>query len=855
MGLTLSARLALTLAAFLTATALCAQSVQVAPGPEYRASGWHELWFGHGYRDLWTTPATFAVLDLAHEAGGLTPVRQVGQLQTAALALKGTDGRSYTFRSLEKEPERVLPIAWRDTWPARITRDLTSSTHPAAAVILPRLADAAQVPNTHPRLVAMPDDPALGQFRKTFGGRLGTFEVYPTPGPDGTGFLGATALLSTQQLWQQWLAGPANRVDSRAFLRARILDLFVHNYDRHRGQWRWARIAGKPLLVPVPEDPDMCFLRYDGLALSMIRNMYAKLPIFEPKYPGRLDGVLTSGSEVDRWLLTDLDRSAFRQEAAEVKRRLTDVVIDEAARSMPPEWHAIDGPRLTSALRRRRDALVQYIDRVYLYLARAVDVHATDRDELVSIRHDADGSVQVTLALLEAGRAHDPYFKRRFVPDETHDIRIYLHGGNDRVVAEGGHNSIDVKIIAGAGTDAIDDRQGGGSQVWAGEGRIQVLRGPGTDERQSPWVNPAPVEDAPWLEPRNFGHWTMKEPKLWWSPDLDVLLGAGLTRTGWGFRKYPYASMQTVQGLFSTGEQSGLIDYVGIFRKADSGFSGRIWAHGSGIDHFNFFGFGNETPHVHRELYRTKQTTYSVSPALRYEAGQNLLLSAGGDVRYSDSVTSGVSVLGQLHPYGVGKFGTVGLRAAVEFDSRGRGTDRSLVEIGGSSEEVRPQISGLRLRGAAFYRPAVWDVKSGYGGIEGMLAGYVGSRTVVLAMRVGGRQVYGQYPWFDAAFLGGPSDRGFRFQRFAGDSSLYGSAELRLWLGKVGSNVLPLRLGLFGFADTGRVWLEGETSDRWHDSYGAGLLFQPISTPLIFRARVAHSADGAVFYLGSGFAF
>ena len=60
---------------------------------------------------LWpdSTPFEAPVLDLATEAGGLEPVRQVGGLQTAGLALRGADGRSYTFRSLHKEPERLLP--------------------------------------------------------------------------------------------------------------------------------------------------------------------------------------------------------------------------------------------------------------------------------------------------------------------------------------------------------------------------------------------------------------------------------------------------------------------------------------------------------------------------------------------------------------------------------------------------------------------------------------------------------------------------------------------------------------------------------------------------------------------------
>ena len=65
-----------------------------------------------------------------------------------------------------------------------------------------------------------PDDPALGEFRKTFGGTVGTFDEYITPGYEGI-----TEVVSSSDLWTKWReGGPGNRVDSRAFLKARLFD-------------------------------------------------------------------------------------------------------------------------------------------------------------------------------------------------------------------------------------------------------------------------------------------------------------------------------------------------------------------------------------------------------------------------------------------------------------------------------------------------------------------------------------------------------------------------------------------------------------------------------------------------------
>src|SRR5512139_2327450 len=152
---------AIAVAAVMLASVASGQETKVVTvGPEYAAGGAQRFWLGSGYRDLWTTPVALPVLDLKKEAGGLTPVRQVGQAQSVGLALKGADGRAYTFRSLHKEPERMLPEPLRDTLLGKIAKDLTAGTHPAAGVISPQFAEAAGIPHTSVRLVVMPDHPA-----------------------------------------------------------------------------------------------------------------------------------------------------------------------------------------------------------------------------------------------------------------------------------------------------------------------------------------------------------------------------------------------------------------------------------------------------------------------------------------------------------------------------------------------------------------------------------------------------------------------------------------------------------------------------------------------------------------------
>ena len=161
------------------------------------------------------------MLDLAAFAGGLTPVRQVGSMQSIGLALQGRDGRSYTFRTTDKDPTRILPPEWAGTVPAKLFQDSTTANHPGVGFVVPPLAQAAGVLHATPRYVFMPDTPALGEFRTTFGGKPGTLEEYPQAAAGGRpGFAGAEEIVSTSEVWTRSLQGAGTRVDTRAVVRA-----------------------------------------------------------------------------------------------------------------------------------------------------------------------------------------------------------------------------------------------------------------------------------------------------------------------------------------------------------------------------------------------------------------------------------------------------------------------------------------------------------------------------------------------------------------------------------------------------------------------------------------------------------
>ena len=163
----------------------------------------------------------------------------------------------------------------------------------------------------------------------------------------------------------------------------------------------------------------------------------------------------------------------------------------------------------------------------------------------------------------------------------------------------------------------------------------------------------------------------------------------------------------------------------------------------------------------------------------------------------------------------------------------------------------------------SFFVPKAWDVTASFGGVDGSIAGYLGNQTLVLATRVGGRVLWGRYPWFESASISGDGGgiasagdvRGYYDGRFRGDSSLYGNAELRWWIGSRKKAVLPIRWGLTAFCESGRVWYEDEESKKWHTGYGVGLLLQLIGTPMTVGGSMANGSEGVKFYFAGGYSF
>ena len=97
-------------------------------------------------------------------------------MQTKSLRLTDSKGNEYSLRSVEKFPDNTLPEEFRETIIKDAVVDGISASYPFAALSIPVLSDAADVPYAKPRLVFIPDDPQLGYYRDEFKNKLAIFE-------------------------------------------------------------------------------------------------------------------------------------------------------------------------------------------------------------------------------------------------------------------------------------------------------------------------------------------------------------------------------------------------------------------------------------------------------------------------------------------------------------------------------------------------------------------------------------------------------------------------------------------------------------------------------------------------------
>ena len=827
-------------------------TVVVQAGSDYAAGGFHRKMLGDNYRDVWTTPIKVPVLDLRSFAGGIRPLKLGGGKQAKSLRFVTRDSAEYVFRPVHKTMV-VLPEQFKGTIIWSIFLDQGSASHPTSAAAAVPMEDAAGVLHANPVLVVMPDDPVLGEFRKDFAGVLGWIEEYPSVPKDAPAFANAAEVIDSDELLERLNKDPQTHVDARAFLTVVLMDMLLGDNDRHPGQWKWARLQkGKESpWEPIPRDRDKVLVSYEGTLLNLARVAQPSLVKFGPVYPSPT-ALFRNAIEFDRRLLGTLDKSVWDSVAKRLQRTITNSLIDRALTAMPPEY-AASSRAIAQKLKSRRDRLPQVADRYYGILWNATDIHGTDADDQASVVRSTDGWIEVRI---RSGKG-DPYFYRRFDPRETSEIRVYLHDGNDSaIVTDAVRSSIPVRIVGGNGNNVLADVSSVAGRhnptrlydVGSVKG-VKYAKDTVAEKKDEDLTINTYFNRRPWVRAYNTLIPPIPDRGTSMKPILGVKTGRGLgvvPRIGiahytYGFRTVPYASMWKAELAYATTNR------FEIATAMDKRFEGSdvhipVEAKATQIEVVQFHGFGNDMPDLHGRFYDVKQTQWSFHPSVGLSLNPESEISFGPIVRYTNTDSAVVRFISGQRPYGFPRFGQAGLQLKGHYETR-------VVP-----DTMKPRAT-FDLAASGY--PGIWDAKNAYQSVAGSVATFITVRAPkkpVIALRGGGKKLFGDFPYFDAAFLGGTSSlRALHRQQLAGDASLYGNAELRYPIAQF-PLILPLDVGALAFVDAGRVYVDGDSPGGWHSSTGAGFWVGFINPGTNLNVLFTNHSDHRVL-TSLGFAF
>jgi hypothetical protein len=816
-----------------------ARADTVELGERYRA-GWLQRFFlGAHWREAWTTPIEVPVLDLDAFDGGLKPDRLGGGLETNNLHFKSGNGRTWALRSVDKDPARVFDEATRKSVIGDLYQDETSTAYPVGALILPPLLEAAGVFHVTPMLVRLPDDPKLGEFRK-FAGMIGLLEERgekKLPGVD--------KVEDTTSLFQRLEQRADERIDARAYLRARLVDVLVGDWDRHIDQWRWVRLDHS--WQPVPRDRDQAFSKFDGIIPSVAEYYVPQLTTFGAAHPP-VEKLTFSGRFTDRRFLVGLSRADWEAVAKELAGKLTDAVISQAVHRVPPPLYAQSGAALEQALRARRDELPAVAMDYYRLLAREVDIYGTEGADEFKLHRLADGSLEV-----EVLSGTEKLFHRAFLATETSEIRLYTLGGKDRVEVSG-EPGIRIRVVAPKRDVEI-----------VGQG-VEVYE-PGPDAKPSKGSDQRFGEMAALREhyqpARDWGHDLYFFPQISFDPTRGLVAGATAKLTNYGFELDPFSSQMSFGAAYSTGTNRPRLEYGGDFRTR-SPVRGLVYIAYSGMDVGKFFGIGNETQRAgnleESGFYNVRQGITTIKPMIEVPIAGPLHGRLGGLFKHASNADDG-GVLLATQPEGAGGMSLASGEADLLLDTR---------------DGVFPARRGISLFASGRYTPQAFSNPAAFTKARARLAATIDGHLLTdfeFDLHLAGEHIWGAYPFFEAAAVGGaagasPPDltggstgnvlRGYDLNRFTGDSAVAADATLQVALGRI-STVVPLRYGLTALADVGRVFVAGESSNKWHPAVGGGVWMGVFVTGLdlqfatLINATVLHSDEGTTFYLFSNF--
>lgn len=827
----------------------------------------HKWLWGERYRKYYGTKVKAPTVLLDTLYGGLSVLRKGGGNQSSSLRLRHLDGRQFVMRDLRKSAERYLQAMtfkeqyiigqFEGTYTEKLISDLYTGAHPYAPFTIATLSDAVDLYHTNPKLFYVPKQPALKQFNSDFGGGLYMIEEHVSEGhSELAGFGSATKIESTYDLIKKIRKDEKYRIDAETYIRARLFDMLIGDWDRHIDQWRWAAFddgSGGKLFKPIPRDRDQAYSRWgDGFILGLGSKTVPVLRIFEG-FGEEIRSVKGFNSSprtfaLDMAVLSETTMEQWHQQARFIQEKIDEATIDEALNGFPKEVRDETVATIKKTLLARKKNLVNTADEYFGIMNRYSVITGTDKDDYYSVRSTEKGGLKVVAHRIKNGEKKDLFFSKTYQPEHTKEVWIYGLDDNDVFDVDTPSSKIKLRIIGGQNNDTYKIKEN------ARKIHIYDFK---TKKNTYDEAHGGKIHKLDDYETNTYVFQKIKAsskqilPMLGFNPDDGYIIGLTGTYTFNGLRKNPFTQQHKFNAGFYFATNGFDLGYKGefanIFDNVNLELNTKLTSPNFSV---NFFGFGNETENNDDELgfdfNRVKIRTIKFAPSLVWRGRLESKVRLG--VSYEDIEVEDTEdrFINQFY-----------VANGEENEQRFFGVDAEY-SYSNSDNEAFPTLGmGFSLHGG--YTVNLSDSNRTFGFVVPSLS--VDHRLspdgrLVLATKIKGHFNIGNgYEFYQGASIGANNGlRGFRFQRFTGKTAYFQSTDVRYGFRKSQTGILPVTPGVFGGFDYGRVWFPGDSSKKWHNSFGGGFFVNGADL-LSATIGLFNSSDGLRFAFGLGFGF
>lgn len=830
---------------------------------EVKKSKIYQSMWGDHYRYVYGTDIKVPVATLDTLMGGFTIDRQGGGQVTRSLRLIDKEGKRYSLRAMRKSVTQFLQKGvfkytyleggFDDTFTEDILSDFYTSSYPYAFLAVGTLADAIGVYHANPKLYYIPKHLALGKYNESFGDEIYFLEERPgKEHKDEVTFGKPDDIESTDDLLSKLRKDEKYEMDEEHYIRTRLFDMILGDWDRHSDQWRWARFDTKngKEYRPIPRDRDQVFSNYDGILMDVVKFVVPLVRKFQV-YDGELKKVRwinLSGLPLDRTLTQNSGKEIWIEQAKYIKENLSNATIEKAFTNLPDNLKDETIEKIKRNLKLRRDNIEDIANRYYTYLSKHVIITGTDKDDLFEIFRE-EGKTTIKVSRIKGNKKQKPYSSRSFIANETKEIWIYGLDDDDRFVVKGkGSNLIKIRIIGGQNNDTYTIENGRKIKIYDHKSKPNTIEKKGGAKFILSNIYDYNVYDYK----KYVGKTNTVTPFIGFNPDDGLNINITDTYTINGFKNNPYHSKHRFKAAYYFQTEGYDLSYSGEFVNALGNWNFLIDAvYTSENFAQNFFGFGNNTFNLDDEL------------GLDYNRVKLGIWSFGLGVSKRDRYGSEFSVKAAFEGIEVqdtqDRFITSGLDFVTVdpvFFERKYFTNLDLMyKFESYDNDINP-TRGMLFKLQTGVRTNVEDINRTYGYIYPRLGFYnaiTRDRKLVLKTDVIAEINLGDgFEFYQGANLGGTKGlRGYREERFTGESALAFNGDLRYSFNTFKTGLLPLQLGVFGGYDIGRVWLDDEDSNRWYDSVGGGIWLNAMDT-IGGQLGIFSSDDGLRFTFGFG---